>query len=144
MFSARRSLVHRRSLIMTAAALIGSFSLGGRSQASVQNERRPDRASSVENVIRALNLKTIGPAHQVRSIRQLDRSFLLTMASGKTVSYPEFNLHFKTDSSDLGPNAGHPVLLSAGMKNDRAYIVFSDPREIEAFIAKSAQLPKAI
>jgi hypothetical protein len=144
MFSARRSLIHRRSLIMTAVTLIGSFSLGGRSQAAGQNERRAARASSEEKVIRTLNLKTIGPARQVRSIRQRGHSYLLTMVSGATVSYPEFNLHFKTDSGDLGPNAGRPVLLSAGMRNDRAYVVFSDTREIEAFIAENAQHPTAI
>lgn len=77
-----------------------------------------------------MNLKTIGPMREVVSIRSSNNGYRLTMASGATVSFSEFNLHFKTDSSERGPVKGRPVLLRTGMQGDRATIIFSDPSEI--------------
>jgi cytochrome c len=68
--------------------------------------------------------------HEVVSIRSSNDGYRLTMASGATVSLSEFNLHFKTDSSERGPVKGRPVLLRTGMQGDRATIIFSDPSEI--------------
>jgi len=45
----------------------------------------------------------------------------------------EFNLCFKTDSSDHGPSAGKPVIVGAGMQGDR---VFATPGEISRFITE--------
>jgi cytochrome c len=46
----------------------------------------------------------------------------------------EFNLRFKTDSSDKGPEPGHPVLIPASMMGDRAFVIFAAPEEISGFI----------
>jgi cytochrome c len=53
---------------------------------------------------------------------------------GSAFEYPEFNLRFKTDSSPNGPKGGTPVQISAGMRGDRAYLVFSGPQEISSFL----------
>ena len=49
----------------------------------------------------------------------------------------EYNLRLKTDSSDLGPHAGKPVIIGAGMQGDRASIVFAAPGEISRFICET-------
>ena len=56
------------------------------------------------------------------------------MASGTQQRYPEFNLRFKTDSSRLGPEAGKPALLPAGMQGDRAQVIFASPEDLKRFL----------
>ena len=80
------------------------------------------------------DLKTVGPDRQVAAIRYCGDSYYVTTAAGETVSFWEFNLRFKTDSSDQGPPAGQPVLLPASMMGDRAFVVFAAPEEISAAI----------
>jgi len=46
----------------------------------------------------------------------------------------EFNLRFKTDGSENGPVAGHPVIIPASMRGDRAFVIFAAPTEISPFI----------
>jgi cytochrome c len=53
---------------------------------------------------------------------------------GAPVEYPEFDLRFKTDSTPDGPPPGTPVVINAGMKGDRGFVIFSIPGEISAFI----------
>ena len=53
---------------------------------------------------------------------------------GSAIEYPEFDLRFKTDSTPDGPPPGTPVVINAGMKGDRGFVVFSAPGEISAFI----------
>ena len=50
------------------------------------------------------------------------------------IPFWEFNLRFKTDSSDKGPEPGHPVLIPASMMGDRAFVIFAAPEEISRFI----------
>ena len=38
--------------------------------------------------------------------------------------------------SELGPDKGKPAILRASMSGDRAFVIFSDPAEISAFIQK--------
>ena len=61
-------------------------------------------------------------------------AYYVTIAAGGTFTFWEFNLRFKTDSSELGPEKGKPAILRASMRGDRAFIIFSDPAEISAFI----------
>ena len=53
---------------------------------------------------------------------------------GTPVDYPEFDLRFKTDSSADGPAPGIPVVINAGMRGDRGFVIFASPGEISAFI----------
>jgi cytochrome c len=80
------------------------------------------------------DLKTLGPQRRVTSIRHCGDGYHVTTEDGRTVPFWEFNLRFKTDSSRLGPTAGKPVLIPAGMQGDRASIVFSSPAEIGRLI----------
>ncbi len=54
--------------------------------------------------------------------------------AGSPIKYREFNLRFKTDSSPNGPAPGNPVVIKAGMRGDRAFVIFAAPGEISGFI----------
>jgi cytochrome c len=84
-----------------------------------------------------MDLKTAPPAGQVRSIRHCGDTYTGETADGRTEKMWEFNLRLKTDSSKLGPRAGQPVAVGAGMQGDRASIVFASPKEISTAIAES-------
>ena len=60
--------------------------------------------------------------------------YRIVTKEGSPVEYREFDLRFKTDSSPDGPSAGSPVVIKAGMRGDRGFVIFSAPGEISAFI----------
>lgn len=149
MFSFRQFKIHRRSLLVTAAGLAAFFSLprtsrGGGTDTVDRFPRvapphsKTTDAPSGDQIAGAIDLKTVGPTQQVTSIRYSDDTYYVTTASGASVAFPEFNLRFKTDSGARGPAKNRPVLLPASMRTDRAFLVFSDPREINAFITEHA------
>ena len=80
------------------------------------------------------DLKSLPPEQQIASMRYCESVFHVTTAEGDTLDFPEFNLRLKVDGTDMGPPAGMPALLSAGMMGDRAFVVFADPAEISDFI----------
>jgi cytochrome c len=80
------------------------------------------------------DLKKAPPQGQVTAISRRGDTYTVKTADGNTNKVWEFNLRFKTDSSELGPRPGKPVIVGAGMQGDRASIVFSSPSEIGAFI----------
>lgn len=86
---------------------------------------------------RKLDLKSAPPEGQVTSIRYCGDTYTVDTADGKSQKIWEFNLRFKSDSSRLGPAAGKPVVVAAGMQGDRASIVFASPGEISSAIQKT-------
>lgn len=82
------------------------------------------------------DLEAVGPDQMVTAIRYCGDSYYVTTAAGETHSFWEFNLRFKTDSSDKGPSDGQPALMPASMMGDRAFVIFADPAEISSFIEK--------
>ncbi|MGI8658255.1 MAG: c-type cytochrome [Candidatus Limnocylindria bacterium] len=82
------------------------------------------------------DLGTLGPDRQVAAIRYCGDTYEVTTAAGETIPFWEFNLRFKTDSSDKGPRPGQPALLPASMMGDRAFVIFADPAEISTAIEK--------
>ena len=72
----------------------------------------------------------------VRSVVYCRGEYALTMANGTQQRYPEFNLRFKTDGSRLGPEAGKPALLPAGMRGDRAQIIFAGLDDLKRFLVE--------
>ncbi len=103
---------------------------------------RPARAVTARSlnnrVPTTIDLKTLGPEHQVASIVSSADSYRVTTVSGREISFTEFDLRFKTDSSAHGPTEGHPVLLPASMRADRAFVVFASLREVSAFVHQPA------
>ena len=65
----------------------------------------------------------MGPNNRISAIRHCGDTYSVT-----------FNLRFKTDSSERGPEPAHPVLIPASMMGDRAFVIFAAPAEISPFI----------
>lgn len=85
------------------------------------------------------NLKQAPAENQVKAIRYCRDSYFVTVATDKVLPYWEFNLRLKTDSSASGPAKDKPVLVGAGMRGDRASIVFSNPAEISRFVQQRCE-----
>src|SRR3546814_7194444 len=85
------------------------------------------------------DLKALGPEQQVAAIRYCGDTYRVTTAAGETLPFWEFNLRFKTDSSDKGPAEGKPALMPAGMMGDRASVIFAAPAEIRGFIQSKCE-----
>jgi len=83
-----------------------------------------------------LDLKQQAPSQAVERVTYCGDAYRVTLGTGETYTFWEFNLRFKTDSSANGPPPGTPAIVRAGMMGDRAFVVFADPGEISAFIRK--------
>lgn len=85
---------------------------------------------------RVPDLKKLDADSRVTSITYCGDTYRITTADGKTYPIWEFNLRFKTDSTERGPRPGSPALMGAAMRGDRAFVIFSSPAEISAFIKR--------
>ncbi len=143
--------VRRRTLLATIAAAAAVLSVTGpgvgTAAAAVDSESdmvrapRRNRAHVLGSQARtAIDLKTLGPEHYVASISLSANGYRVETVSGKVSSFAESDLRFKTDSSAAGPAEGTPVLLPRGMRADRAFVVFANPRDISRFIHQEASL----
>jgi len=98
---------------------------------------REQRGGGMMNMTMAkVDLKAAPPRGQVTAISHCGDTYTVRTADGKDNKAWEFNLRFKTDSSNLGPSPGKPVIVGAGMQGDRASIVFAAPGEISRFISE--------
>jgi cytochrome c len=84
---------------------------------------------------RVPNLRKLDPEARVQSISYCKDTYTITTANGETRKFWERNLRLKTDASDDGPEKNAPALVGAGMRGDRADVIFANPSEISAFIA---------
>ncbi|WP_247494513.1 cytochrome c family protein [Bradyrhizobium sp. 164] len=82
------------------------------------------------------SLKNLEPARHVKAITYCRDTYRVTTADGKTRSFWERNLRFRTDSSKDGPEKGAPAIMPAGMMGDRAGVIFSGPEEIKMIAPK--------
>ncbi|MBE0703046.1 hypothetical protein [Afipia sp. Root123D2] len=141
--SSKGRLLRRRSFLATVASIAATLTLTRRgysdealaanvgsdkSRVSRENLKPTSRAPAAAT----MDLRTLGPEHQVVSISNLGDTYRVVTASGKVVSYSEFDLRFKTDASNRGPAEHTPVLMPTS--SDRAFVVFAAPREISSFI----------
>ena len=86
------------------------------------------------------DLQQLPQQHQVTSIRYCRDSYFVTTADGETTSFWEFNLRFKTDSNPkTGPGKRRPVIIGAGMRGDRAAVVFANPEEISRSVQQRCE-----
>ena len=74
---------------------------------------------------------------QVTALSHCGDTYTVKTADGKSNKVWEFNLRFKTDSSEFGPRPGKPVIVGAGMQGDRASVVFAAPSEVSSVIKES-------
>ena len=71
---------------------------------------------------------------QVEAITYCDGNYRVITKEGSPIEFREFDLRFKTDASPDGPTSGTPVVIKAGMRGDRSFVIFSAPGEISPFI----------
>ncbi len=81
-----------------------------------------------------LDLKTLGRASRVETVRLCRDTFRVTLKNGVTLPLWERNLCLRVDSSTAGPAPGEPALLPGGMQGDRYTLIFHSPAEISALI----------
>lgn len=108
--------------------------VGSQDPATKQGDEQAQGMDGMMGATQMADLKTVEPARQVAAIEHCGDTYTVTTASGEARQFWEFNLRFKTDSSELGPPKGRPALLPASMMGDRAFVIFSSPEEISAFI----------
>jgi cytochrome c len=82
------------------------------------------------------DLKKLAPAGHVQALSYCKDTYTVTTADGQSRKFWERNLRLMTDASDRGPEKNDPVIVAAGMLGDRADVIFADPSEISAFIAR--------
>ena len=86
------------------------------------------------------NLKNVPRQAQVMAVGHCEEMYRVKTADGKVDEIPESNLRFKTDSGELGPRPGRPVIVRSGMRGDRALLVFARPSEISSFITEACAM----
>ncbi len=74
---------------------------------------------------------------QVEAINYCRGVYRVETKQGKPVEYPEFDLRFKTDSSKDGPKPGTAILIKAGMRGDRGFVIFSSPEVLTTYLKTS-------
>ncbi len=84
-----------------------------------------------------LHLADAPPDQQVEVINYCRGVYRVVTKQGEPVEYPEFDLRFKTDSSEDGPKPGTPVVIDAGMQGNRGFVIFSSPEDVTAFLKTS-------
>ena len=85
------------------------------------------------------SLKAVPAEAHITAIQHCRDTYTISTADGKTNKVWEFNLRFKTDGSETGPEPGKPVIIGAGMQGDRASVVFATPNEISRFVKESCE-----
>lgn len=102
--------------------------------------KTPDAAQGAQRMARSLpSLKKAGADDIVKAIRHCGDTYFVTTGDGKVHKIWEFNLRFKTDTTDSGPSAGKPVVLGVGMRGDRVAVVFSSPAEFGSYIKEQCK-----
>jgi hypothetical protein len=120
-----KNLIHKRRGAVSRRATF-MFGVGGLVSAATPTMASPSQLK---------NLKAVGAEAQVAAIRHSGGKFEITMADGRRTVFQAVDLRFKIDASHNGPLSGTPVILTGGMKGDRATVFFASPAEISALIA---------
>lgn len=123
----------------SAAGLSSRFSFaadGNTASPTTAKSEPTSRGGGIRGAGARPDLKLAGPNRQVRSIAYALGAYSVTTADGRSALFLENDLQFKIDSSGLGPDSGAPVIAPAGTAGDRAWVLFSSPGEISAFIER--------
>lgn len=83
---------------------------------------------------RIVNLKQAPPDQQVEAVEYCRGQYRVRLKDGTSHEFREVDLHFKTNSGPNGPRLGTPALIPAGMRGDRAVLIFSRPDEMKVFL----------
>jgi cytochrome c len=93
-------------------------------------------SGSAEAQRETTDLKTLPPSQQVASLRYCRGAYDVRLKDGSVRSFKEYDLGFKTDTSDKGPAITTPVLVPTGRVGDRAFVIFAGLDELKAGLKK--------
>jgi cytochrome c len=74
------------------------------------------------------------PEARVAAVRHCGDGYFVTTEDGREMPYWEKNIRLKIDSVETGPPSGTPVILGAGMRGDRASIVFASLSDLKTLV----------
>jgi len=83
------------------------------------------------------DLKKAPASRKAAKVEYCHGVYRIAFQDGKEQRVMEFNLRLKTDTGPRGPLPGTPVLLPAGMRGDRFFLVFSAPEEISRLVQRT-------
>jgi cytochrome c len=124
------------ALVLAAAALGGAGALAQDRPPGGMMGQQGGNMGGMMGQGRMPSLKEMPAEKLVKSVRYCERKYFVTTVAGDVLEFREFDLRFKTDADEQGPRRGTPALLPAGGMGDRAFLIFSDPAEISAYIEK--------
>ena len=88
----------------------------------------------------APDLKSAPPRGQVTAISHCGDTYWIKTADGRVNKISEFDLRFRTNSSNVGPRPGKPVIVDRDAQGSPAVIVFAAPSEISSFINEACPM----
>jgi len=77
------------------------------------------------------DLKAVTSDRQVTSVSYCRGAYQVGLKDGSTRTFKEYDLAFKTDTSENGPAKGTPAVVPTGRVGDRAFLVFSGLEELK-------------
>lgn len=114
--------------------------LGAIAQVDLPDQvRRGDRAMP-NAPMDVPDLKRAPLQGQVTAISHCGEMYRIQTADGRVNKLAEFDLRFGTDSSNVGPRPGKPVIVHPDAQRSPALVVFAAPSEISSFIADACPL----
>ena len=86
------------------------------------------------------DLKSAPPRRHVTAISHCGDMYRIKTADGRINKIAESDLRFRTDSSNVGPKPGKPVIVEPDAQGRPASIVFAAPSEISSFINEACPI----
>lgn len=76
---------------------------------------------------------------RVTAIRHCGDNIFITTGDGTTTPYWEMNVRLRLETDATRPTPGKPVVLGAGMLDDRVSVFFSSVEEIKRFVVEKCE-----
>lgn len=73
---------------------------------------------------------------KVAAVRHCGDGFMVETRDGSERAFWEMNVRLKIDSTETGPEPGQPVIMGAGMRGDRVFIIFSSVADLVGFVTE--------
>ena len=137
------------SLAWNDGSLYEASAIGGSKQASSENIGTPSDSvsfvlvgaglhSGAQNADRE-SVKNAPTERLVSALSHCGDTYSVSTNDGRINKIREANMRFQTDSSDLGPRPGKPILVERFRDRD-VLVIFATPTEISTFIDESCPL----
>ena len=79
------------------------------------------------------------PDNRITSIRHCGDSYIIETENGTTHPFWEKNVRLKIDSTETGPPEDTPVILGAGMRGDRVFVIFKNVADLSRLLVEECR-----